>query len=445
MEVFIDLAQTLVRAEKQQELQTHEVREVGLCDMTGLIYNKQEPGSFGNRSTDMSRSSQAVPNATSPSDVPDNAIVHPTKTFNYPMLEGIKGKTIMLQTIALKDLNDQRLNTTLLNPQSHLCKTLQSALVVVMIVDGEVVRIKHSPRTETGGLLWQDHTYKSFGERNTMSISTGAAEGSGPKAMDTPIANWVQKSFFAPIGDPFSPISTPGNAVDTDQALSNLSSKKTTKRVRAAKGNAEVTVPNCALGNNGQHQDVVLGTLVHHHNSTSAHEEQSDKQGHSRPFEPPRTSPPLLPAPSSIRTNTTPTIIRESHVVRSGRAVEDGLPKFSPCVKETRTTDQAGCKRHLTVNERMPSPRLIESTHCSTDIFEEAALQILKLALHRRAPVQMMASVGRILMNHQTSSTEFKRKPFALNDWDSAFPATGVDLVEFTEMQMLRASSPESI
>lgn len=375
-----------------------------------------------------------MPKANPMVDIPNVAIAYPTKMFNYPVLEGIKDTTIMLQMTALKDLNDRRLSTTLLGPQSPLIKTLRGALVIVMIIDGEVVQIKENARPESRAVLWQGHVYKSFGERDVLSISIEAGEGSDPKAPDTPIGKWVEKSSFAPMVDPFSPTWVSGNPVDVDQPLVKLSPKKLTKRVRAAKGNTENTVPNASLPNNEQHQDTVLGAQRHRDKMDSAHEEQLDGQQYSRLLKPPRIEPPFMPAPSTVRSNNKITNQWESNVVGSGRAVKDGLLDLSQSVRDTKITDQAEGKRHRTMNQQKPSAHLIGSTHVFTRTFETATLEILNLALHRGAPVRLMVSIGRILINHQTFPTEFKRKPFAPKDWNSAFPATDVNHVEFTEM-----------
>ena len=76
-----------------------------------------------------------------------------------------------------------------------------------------------------------------------------------------------------------------------------------------------------------------------------------------------------------------------------------------------------------TMGQKAPSRGLSGGNTAVRD-FEESAKQLLALALPRRGPVFFEVGIGRLLINHQIGSAEFKTKPFSLSEWSSAFPVT---------------------
>ena len=75
-----------------------------------------------------------------------------------------------------------------------------------------------------------------------------------------------------------------------------------------------------------------------------------------------------------------------------------------------------------TMGQKAPSRALSGGNTALLKDFEESAKQLLALALPRRGPVVFEVGIGRLLINHQIGSAEFKTKPFSLSEWFSAFP-----------------------
>lgn len=75
-----------------------------------------------------------------------------------------------------------------------------------------------------------------------------------------------------------------------------------------------------------------------------------------------------------------------------------------------------------TMGQKAPSRALSGGNTALLKDFEVSAKQLLALALPRRGPVVFEVGIGRLLINHQIGSAEFKTKPFSLSEWFSAFP-----------------------
>lgn len=74
------------------------------------------------------------------------------------------------------------------------------------------------------------------------------------------------------------------------------------------------------------------------------------------------------------------------------------------------------------MSQKAPSRGLAGGNTAQIKKYEEASRQLLALALPRQGPITFELVIGRLLINHQTVSKEFKAKPFSLSEWLSAFP-----------------------
>jgi hypothetical protein len=73
------------------------------------------------------------------------------------------------------------------------------------------------------------------------------------------------------------------------------------------------------------------------------------------------------------------------------------------------------------MGQKAPWRGLVGGNAARSQKFEEVSRQLLALALPRRGPVTFELRIGRLLINHETGSKEFKAKPFSLPEWSSAF------------------------
>ena len=88
----------------------------------------------------------------------------------------------------------------------------------------------------------------------------------------------------------------------------------------------------------------------------------------------------------------------------------------------THTKDSPRARPRPTMDQKAPSRGLLGGKNALLKDFRDAAKQLLTLALPRQGPVVFEVAIGRLLINHQVGSAEFKTKPFSLSEWFSAFP-----------------------
>ena len=97
---------------------------------------------------------------------------------------------------------------------------------------------------------------------------------------------------------------------------------------------------------------------------------------------------------------------------------------FNTSALNERPTKPNPAQPRRTMGQKAPSRALSGGNTALLKDFEESAKQLLALALPRRGPVVFEVGIGRLLINHQIGSAEFKTKPFSLSEWFSAFPVT---------------------
>ena len=97
---------------------------------------------------------------------------------------------------------------------------------------------------------------------------------------------------------------------------------------------------------------------------------------------------------------------------------------FKASTPNERSTKSNMAQPRRTMGQKAPSRALSGGNTALLKDFEESAKQLLALALPRRGPVVFEVGIGRLLINHQIGSAEFKTKPFSLSEWFSAFPVT---------------------
>ena len=137
------------------------------------------------------------------------------------------------------------------------------------------------------------------------------------------------------------------------------------------------------------------------------------------PYMPP--SPPVIPRPStSSRVQENNVFGWEGHAVGRGRAgalIDLSAPEDQ--LRDSSNTDPRNLKR--TMDQKAPCRKLVGGNLALIKKFEEASRQLLALALTRQGPITFEVGIGRLLVNHQIGSNEFKAKPFNVSEWSSAF------------------------
>ena len=367
--------------------------------------------------------------------------------YSFPILEGEVSN--MLRMMALKDLDDRRQNTTLLQSDSPLFTTVRGSLVIVLIKDGEAVQVKQSPRLGMESQLWKDYPHKSFGMKTSSPLQDlmmpDNLDDVPEKGNGGPITKWLEDRLTAPVSNAFLPDTTVAEKLEEDVDIaykqplepSSPPKKPSTKRARAAKGSREppkavlakpepVSVYTSFKENaNSNSVSQQLGLKIEDKKIPSTGDNQVPVVPAHR-CQPPTIQPPYMPSAPSV-SSVSSCISNSSpagwgaQVIRGGKA--GNLIDLTPSDKlqdggRIRSRD---VKRTMT-QRKSSTPGFIGGNNAVVKSFEDASHEILSLAQYRQGSIKFVVAIGRLLINHQTGSTEFKKRVFTLSEWGSAFP-----------------------
>jgi hypothetical protein len=378
----------------------------------------------------------------------------------------------MLQMVALKDLKDNRVETTLLSPDSPSTSIRRIALVVTMIQAGEQVPLKQSgvQHISKEKSLWTNFPYRSFGIGNDVSQASAEsaisnADSAPPEHSASPTALWVQRAGRSQYLDPFQPdpqIQEPATQAQLEGMTyrpvlepTPIPVKPSTKRSRAARGASKAAsldnttrvatelglptvtprvVPTVShvLGRKVQSNGVCVeahspsGSILVDTTPGSPTAEWTQ-----RPFgnvaapliEIPRNAPPDSVPPANLIVAPMPTIQGkpgqsvewQSNPVRSVKA------GVLIDVEESRDDTTRKKEFRRTMGQRKAKTGIIASNAGMIQEFEAATRQVLDLVLLCQGSITIKVGIGRLLVNPEGTSVEFKR-PFAVADWSSVFP-----------------------
>ena len=148
----------------------------------------------------------------------------------------------------------------------------------------------------------------------------------------------------------------------------------------------------------------------------------------------PEITAPYMPPPPSVASESS---AKSSAPDATNNGWEGNIPRGSAghLLKAATLNERPGksnmSQPRRTMGQKAPSRALSGGKTALLKDYEESAKQLLASALPRRGPVVFEVGIGRLLINHQVGSAEFKSKPFSLSDWFSAFPIkSGLDRLE---------------
>ncbi len=393
--------------------------------------------------------------------------------FSFPIMEG--NLAPMLQMVALKDLKDNRAETTLLSPESPFAIVRRTALIVSMIQAGERVPLKQSGVQQISNVesLWTKFPYQSFGveagiSQETIEAAVSRADSASAENPASPTTLWVQRAGQSQFLDPFEPdIQTQEPAIQEQlEAMAYRVSfeptpttvKPPTKRSRAARGASKAAIISALENTTPVVTEVVtlattptvvptvspvlaqtvisIGPRVEADSRFATILEDTSSRGptakeNERPFD--NLSAPLIESPHNARSESVST----ADLVISSRSVIQSKPvqpaewqsklvrgvKAGILIDVQEEPEDAISKRDLrrTMGQKKSKSSLNGSNTTMVRDFETAARQVLDLALLCQGPISIEVGIGRLLVSPQGSSAEFK-KPFAVAEWSSAFP-----------------------
>ena len=425
-----------------------------------------------------------VSNAIRKLETLDDTMAHPANVHNYAVLEG--DTSVKLQFLPLKEIPDSRLKTTLLATQSPFYKSLRRMYVTVMIKNGEIAQVHTNVRTEADEHLWRDHSF---------TIQFPSSQGPNiPTVKTTPIGRWVEESSTTPVVDPFVPRTHTEDYIEQQPRPPSPKPsppKQSTKRARVVKGAKETASPiGLARANTSQIQSqqssalddlAQLQTTVSKVRSELGNEPPASSlpinqssNFHSRPAEkmaahasttlapttnssssqlstiqthiirapaqqPPPILPPWMPLPQANPRPQEPNHRGwDNNVVTSsgqgnGTLIDLGQPSSNHPKKQLKG------KKHYTMNQR--KPQVIAGEHALVKKFQETTMGMLRSAVARPG-VELTVNIGRILIDHHTIPTDFRKQPFEFKEWPYA---VGVLKTEFTRMLTTESSDASNI
>lgn len=307
-----------------------------------------------------------------------------------------------LQIVALKDLDDRRLITTLLPNSSPISKSLKNALVVMAVGRKGVLEVKPNSRTSHSvyaGALWKEYRHRPLGVEKTRQSPELVPIPDVPlsKKWSNKVNIWIEKQVDpTSFVDPHLPDSDVADQIQTTTLRDYKESlapatKPITKRARTAKGNPEVS-------RRPPGSEVPIHDTVKDHHSigrlSSGKQNQLDDQ----------------------------------------TSLIDASP--SEKLQDPGKTQPRDLRR--TMQQRTPAPGITGGNTALMKRFERATISLVAFARRCPGQIHLRVDIGRFLIKDQTSSAEFKVRPFNVSEWPSAFPdsSTGVTGFEthFTNM-----------
>lgn len=405
------------------------------------------------------------------------------RIHSFFILEG--EVSVDLQLVPLKDLNDNRPVTTLLQKDSPI-KSIRDLCVLVLIKGLDIVQVKSKPAVSNqGSRLWNEHLYNCGQAQDLVAARI-------PTEPETTIGKWVSEVTEPHKQmDAFRPESTVESRQSVDVGTVNQhplspTKKPNTKRSRTARGNPAAF--NKAFIESQNECDDKKATAQDKATSFSNHQPADDlstgkeSQSHRQP---PMIEPPFMPLPAmpphiipspatlSCALSKTPSIpsrqlipssstwnvvargsksgsLIDISVPREGRSQGNEL-KDEAMVVIDNLQDPTRVKTpdiKFTMNQRKASTQTLPRGNSAlVKSFEETVIRLLALALPRTGRVELAVDIGRLLINQQRGSSEFKNRSFKTSEFSSILPkgrTTGFEPT-FTNMLTARSSEAESI
>ena len=375
--------------------------------------------------------------------------------------------SVTLQVVALKELHDIRRVSTLLRRDSPV-KVLRDLCVLVLVKGSNLLQVNPKPSASCQeSQLWNDHVYDCKRIRGLIATKT-------PKEPKTPIDEWVSEVTNTDMHvDAFRPESATEvrELVDVGTVYKEPSSptkRPITKRARAARGNHNAS--------NKASIDFEKGYDDKEANMTSFGDNQTIKspsmgKGSESVRQPPSIEPPYMPpyampagslsnVPSKVSQPILPSSATWNVVVRgskSGNLVDLSVPNEG-CARDEATVVAANLHDSIatpktrvfknTMNQRKaPVHAFGGGDTALVKTFEGIVALLLISARPRTGRIGFTVDIGRLLINQQDASPEFKNRSFKTSEFSSVLPKgrmTGFEPV-FTDILTARSVEAESI
>ena len=401
---------------------------------------------------------------------------------NFPVSEG--EINISLQMVALRELCDRRLATTLVS--TDVVKKLGNQLVVVMNKSGQIYpdfsQSKLTRSFDIESILWKNVPYASIGrtavplhsdrlsnkEEPAVATTTAAAER---EESYLTLAEWVESSAATgPIAiDPFLPISGKHSEqeeeVDTKRSVNEaieqnpnlkISPRKRGVKVRKAKGAVEDTIskPVESIAESdkldsmkevsqssqiSKHSESMLSmhmTTVHGTgteaeakrvpNLSCARNTYAEELAQLQIPDAPSIQPPYMPAMSTTSGFTNVSSSQPVWAHTRARINEGTLLDLNDPIPFNERKAKDGNAQQVLRNtmKQRKAPLTNGPFAGETSVlkqYDDAAAQLLSMTRTTQGQIKLEAIIGRLMIDYQSGSSEFKKKTFAVGQWPTVF------------------------
>ena len=395
------------------------------------------------------------------------------RIHNFCILEG--ETSVNLQLIALSDLNDKRLVTTLL-PKHPIMKPLRDLCVLVLVKGSNIVEVRLQPAT-SGQLshLWNDHVSDCCQAQGLVGTKVPIeSKNAVDKWVSEMAVSRMQMDVFPP-----EPGLTSQQSIDVGTVCKDSLSptkKQNTRRARVARGKAEAS-NDARIETQGKYDSKEAETQesVTSFKGFQPLTNVSARKGGESERQPPSIEPPCMaslimpshslptvpsktsqqPVPSSPTWNV---VVGDS---RSGSLI-DMFVQNEKCAQSNKPKDQAATVTGSLQNTAKVKPRdskftanqskgstqaVAEGYTALIRSFEENSIHLLALALPRIGQIELAVDIGRLLINQQCVSPDFKNRSFKTSEFSSIFRRERIADCKtmFTNMLTARSFEAESI
>ena len=395
------------------------------------------------------------------------------RIHSFCILEG--ETSVNLQLVALSDLHDKRSVTTLLQKHSVM-KPLRDLCVLVLVKGSNIVEVRLQPATSDQLFhLWNDHVSNCCQAQGLVGTKT-------PMESKNAVDKWVSEIAVSRMQmDVFRPESGVKlqQSIDVGTVCKDSLSptkKQNTKRARVARGKAEA--PNNARietqdkydSKEAETQESMTSFKGFQplKNESAGKAGESDRQppsveppsmaslimpSHSLPTAPSKTS--QRPIPSSSAWNVVVSDSKSGSLVdmfvQNQKRAQSNKPKDQATTVTDSLQDTGKVKPRdlkFTTNQRKGSTQAVAGGYTAlVKSFEENSVHLLALALPRTGRIELAVDIGRLLINQQCVSPDFKNRSFKTSEFSSIFQRerTADFKPMFTNMLTARSFEAESI
>ena len=397
------------------------------------------------------------------------------RIHSFCILEG--ETSVNLQLIALSDLKDKRSVTTLLQKHSVM-KSLRDLCVLVLVKGLNIIEVRLKPAT-SGQVchLWNDHVSNYCQAQGLVGTKT-------PVESKNAVDKWVSEIAVSRMQmDVFRPESgvTVQQSIDIGVVCKESLSptkKQNTKRARVARGKAEacndtlIETQDKYDSKEAETQESVTSFKGFQPSRNVSAGKAGESDGQPPSIEPPYMASLIMPslslpkAPSKTSQRPIPSsstwnvVVSDSKSgslidmsVQNEKRAQSNRPKDQAMTVTVTDSLQDTAKvkpRDLkfTTNQRKGSTQAVAGVYTAlVKSFEESSVHLLALALPRTGRIELAVDIGRLLINQQCVSSDFKNRSFKTSEFSSVFPRerTAGFKPMFTNMLTARSSEAESI